>query len=68
MVIRHYIDIDLLTPKGRSQTWYIFFDKENIYKLHQILVFKNNGYNQFITSDIILIVVTARRTAVVVKE
>ncbi|WP_195961512.1 MerR family transcriptional regulator [Enterococcus casseliflavus] len=43
--IRHYIDIELLTPKERNENGYFFFDEENIYKLYQILVLKNIGYS-----------------------
>lgn len=43
--IRHYIDIELLTPKERNENGYFFFDEENVYKLYQILVFKNIGYS-----------------------
>lgn len=28
--IRHYIDIDLLTPKERRDNGYFFFDEENV--------------------------------------
>lgn len=32
--IRHYIDIDLLTPKERRDNGYFFFDEENVYRLY----------------------------------
>lgn len=43
--IRHYIDIELLTPKERKENGYFFFYEENVYKLYQILVLKNIGYS-----------------------
>ena len=66
--IRHYIDIELLTPKERKENGYFFFDEENVYKLYQILVFKNICYNQFVASYIRLIVVAARGAAIVLEE
>ena len=45
-----------------------FFDEENIYNPYQILVFKNICYNQFVASDIMLIVVAARGAAIVLEE
>lgn len=45
-----------------------FFDEENIYNTYQILVFKNICYNQFVASDIMLIVVAARGAAIVLEE
>ena len=43
--IRHYIDIDLLTPKERRDNGYFFFDEENVYRLYQIIVLRNIGYS-----------------------
>lgn len=43
--IRHYIDIDLLSPKERRDNGYFFFDEENVYRLYQIIVLRNIGYS-----------------------
>lgn len=43
--IRHYIEIELLTPYQKNKNGYYFFDEENIYQLYQIIVFRNIGYS-----------------------
>ena len=43
--IRHYIDIDLLTPKERRDNGLFLFDEENVYRLYQIIVLRNIGYS-----------------------
>ncbi|MFD1900943.1 MerR family transcriptional regulator [Enterococcus termitis] len=43
--IRHYIDKKLLTPSQNQQNGYYLFDETDIYKLYQIIMFRNIGYS-----------------------
>ncbi|MFK4568263.1 MerR family transcriptional regulator [Enterococcus sp. UD-01] len=43
--IRYYIDKGLLTPKQNPANGYYFFNEADVYKLYQIVVFRNIGYS-----------------------
>ncbi|MTD41877.1 MerR family transcriptional regulator [Erwinia sp. CPCC 100877] len=43
--IRHYIDKELLTPKRNPENGYYFFNEADIYRLYQVIVFRNIGYS-----------------------
>lgn len=43
--VRHYIDEGLLVPERNEENGYYYFDELSVYKLYQIIVFRNIGYS-----------------------